>query len=155
MIKRKVWRETCVDDIPDDRRLIGSKYMFKKKRNGVYRARPVGLGYSQVPQVDHKDVVSDTTFRYVVVLTLMNKWEMEVVDIETAFLYGILEEEIFMKILEGLDVYKGCNFDEDKCLVLDKAIYGLVQAARQFHRRLTKAKEDDMDLINDLLMNIF
>ena len=70
--------------------------------------------------------------------------EMEVVDIETAFLYGILEEEIYMKILEGLDVYKGRNFNDNKCLVLDKAIYGLVQAAQQFHRRLTKAMEDDM-----------
>ena len=89
-------------------------------------------------------VVSDTTFRCVMVLALMNNWEMEVVDIETAFLYGILEEEICMKILEGLDIYKGCDFDEDKCLVLDKAIYGLVQAARQFHKRLTKAMEEDM-----------
>ena len=43
MIKRKVWRETNVDEIPDDRRLIGSKWVFKKKRNGVYRARLVGL----------------------------------------------------------------------------------------------------------------
>ena len=43
-------------------------------------------------------------------------------------------EEIFMKILEGLDIYKGCDFDEDTSLVLDKAIYGLVQAARQFHK---------------------
>ena len=98
--------------------------------------------------MDHNDnflpVVSDTTFRCVMVLVLMNNWEMEVVDIETAFLYGILEEEIFMKIPEGLNVYKGCHFDEDKCLVLDKAINGLVQAARQFHRRLTKAMEDDM-----------
>ena len=45
-----------------------------------------------------------------------------------------------MKIPEGLDVYN----NEDKCLLLDKAIYGLVQAARQFHRRLTTAMEDDM-----------
>ena len=74
----------------------------------------MGLGYSHVPRVDHKDnflsVVSDTTFRYVMVLALMNNWEMEVVDIKTAFLYGILEEEIFMKIPEGLDVYKGCEY---------------------------------------------
>ena len=49
------------------------------------------------------------------VLVLMNNWEMEVVDIETAFLYGILEEEIFMKIPEGLNVYyNGCHFGEDK-----------------------------------------
>ena len=86
MIKRKVWRETYVDQIPNDRRLIGSKWLFKKKRNGVYRARLVGLGYSQVPGVDHKDnfspVVSDTSFRCEMVLALMNNWEMEVVDTE-------------------------------------------------------------------------
>ena len=40
---------------------------------------------------------------------------MEVVNIETAFFYGILEEEIFMKVPEGLDIYKGSDFDEDKC----------------------------------------
>ena len=85
----------------------------------MYRARLVGLGYSQIPGVDHKDnflpVVSNTTFRCVMVLALMNNWEMEVVDIETAFLYGILEEEIFMKIPEGLNVYyNGCHFGEDK-----------------------------------------
>ena len=31
-----------------------------------------------------------------------------------------------------------------KYLVLDKAINGLIQAARQFHKRLTKAMEEDM-----------
>ena len=38
MIKRQVWRETDIDQIPSNRRLIGSKWVFKKKRNGVYRA---------------------------------------------------------------------------------------------------------------------
>ena len=110
MIERKVWRETNIDDIPEDsRRLIGSKSMFKKKRNGVYRARLVGLGYFRILGVDHKDnfslVVSHTTFRCVMVLVLINNWEMEVMDIETAFLYDILEELIFMKMPEGLDIY--------------------------------------------------
>ena len=36
MIKREVWRKTNVAEIPGDRRLIGSKWVFKKKRNGVY-----------------------------------------------------------------------------------------------------------------------
>ena len=41
-----------------------------------------------------------------------------------------------MKIPEG---YKECiqDYDEDKALKLDKAIYGLVQAARQFWKKLT------------------
>ena len=134
MTKRKVWRKANLKEIPKDRRLIGSKWVFKKKRNGVYRARLVGLGYSQIPGVDHKDnfspVVTDTTFRCVLVIALLNEWNMEVVDIETAFLYGVLDEEIYMKIPEGLEDYMDTSFGGDECLILDKAIYGLVQAAR-------------------------
>ena len=55
MTKRGVWRKANVKEIPKGRRLIGTKWVFKKKRNGVYRARLVGLGYSQIPGVDHKD----------------------------------------------------------------------------------------------------
>ena len=61
--------------------------------------------------MDHKDnfspVVTDTTFRCVLVIALLEGWDMEVVDIETAFLYGILDEEIFMKMPEGLEVLYG------------------------------------------------
>jgi hypothetical protein len=50
-------------------------------------------------------------------------------DLETAFLYGELEEEIFMKIPEGFT--EDQEFYEMKELKLNKAIYGLVQAARK------------------------
>ena len=74
----------------------------------------VGLGYSQIPGINHKDnfssVVTDTTFRCELVIALLNEWNMEVVDIETAFLYGVLDEEIYMKIPEGLEDYMGTGF---------------------------------------------
>ena len=72
---------------------------------------------------------------------------MEVVDIETAFLYGVLDEEIFMKIPEGLDEYLESTFENNECLILDKAIYGLVQATRQFHKKLTKVMENKMGFL--------
>ena len=72
---------------------------------------------------------------------------MEVVDIETAFLYGVLDEAIFMKIPEGLDLYLESAFENDECLILDKAIYGLVQAARQFHKKLTNVMEIEMGFL--------
>ena len=64
------------------------------------------------------------------VIALLNDWNMEVVDIETAFLYGVLDEEIYMKMPEGLENYMEAIFGGDECLILDKVIYGLVQAAR-------------------------
>ena len=154
MIKREVWKHTKTVDIPSDRRLIGSRCVLKKKRIGVYRARLVGLGYSQIPGVDHKDnfspVVTDSIFRCVLVITLMQGWIMEVVDIETAFLYGILDEEIYVKIPEGLETYLETNCEEEDCLVLDEAIYGLVQAARQFHKRSTSVMENEMGFMKCL-----
>ena len=55
------------------------------------------------------------------------KWETEIIDIETAFLCGNLEEEIHLKITSK-------KIEKNDCLILDQAIYGLVQAASQFFR---------------------
>ena len=127
MIKKKVWRQTKTKKIPKDKRSIGSKWVFRKKINGVFRARLVGLGYSQIPGVDYKDnfspVVTDTTFWCVLVVALMREWKLEVVNIETAFLYGVFNKEISMKMPEGLDIYLESNLENDECLILDKAIY--------------------------------
>ena len=70
---------------------------------------------------------------------------MKIVDIETAFLYGELEEEIFMKIPEGLDLVIDDDLDYDDCLLLEKSMHGLVQAARQFLRKLIDVMVNKMD----------
>ena len=54
----------------------------------------------------------------------------KIVDVETAFLYGELEEQIFMDIPLGMEEAKS-----DQALELQKCIYGLVQAARQYFKK--------------------
>ena len=44
MINRGVWRKIDKVKIPENRRLIGNKWVFKIKRDGSYRARLVALG---------------------------------------------------------------------------------------------------------------
>ena len=149
MIKRKVWRHTNKSKVPTDRRIIGNKWVFKRKQNGVYRARLVGLGIAQIPGVDHKDnfspVISEVAFRCVLALVLVHGWTMEIVDVVTAFLYGELDETIYMTIPEGLDRHVDQVFKEDDCMILDKSIYGLVQAARQFHKKLFHVMTKEMN----------
>jgi Reverse transcriptase (RNA-dependent DNA polymerase) len=53
-----------------------------------------------------------------------------IVDVETAFLHGELQEEIYMNIPEDM------NSDSNSCLLLTKTIYGLVQSAREFYKKL-------------------
>ena len=74
----------------------------------------------------------------------MHDWCFEIVDIETAFLYGELEEEICMKIPEGLSIHSDIEYSEEDCLILDRSIYGLVQAARQFHKKFISVLMRDM-----------
>jgi len=70
------------------------------------------------------------------VLRLMFGFHAVLLDVETAFLYGKLEEEIYMEIPSG---YKEVYQDPGKgtVLKLQMAMYGLVQAARQWFKRLS------------------
>ena len=113
------------------------KWVFKIKRNGIFHARLVACGYSQIPGVDftenYSPVINDITFRVLLVISMLNRhYKNVLVDVETAFLHGDLEEEIFMECPEGMKAGR------DECLRLNKTIYGLVQSARQFFKKLTE-----------------
>ena len=112
--------------------------LFKIKRDGTYRARLVALGYSQIPGVDYTDnfapVAHDVNFRVALARMMVEKLDSLVMDVETAFLYGDIEEEIFMKSPLGLEEIDPGSSPED-CYQLKKGIYGLCQAARQFWKK--------------------
>jgi hypothetical protein len=105
MEKRNVWQIIDQTMMPKERKVIGCKWVFKKKMNGDNRARLVTQGLSRVPGVDFPEnfapVIDDISFR--IVLSLIQKWGCNAfaLDVETAFLYGSLEEEIYMRIPEG------------------------------------------------------
>jgi Reverse transcriptase (RNA-dependent DNA polymerase) len=65
----------------------------------------VAKGFSQIPgydfQENHAPVVSDTTLHVLMVIKTLLKLEGGQFDIETAFLYRELEEELWTEIPEG------------------------------------------------------
>ena len=88
----------------------------------------------KIPGVDytesHSPVVNDVTIRIILVLVLMYDWVCESIDVETAFLYGVLKELVYLKIPEGFNEFCDMTATDDDVVVLDKALYGLVQACR-------------------------
>lgn len=144
---KRVWQFMRKRDLPFGRKTIGNRWVYIIKDDGRYRARTVAKGYSQIPGKDfhenHAPVVHDTSFHLTLVQKMMYKLNSRQFDIETAFLYGDLEEEIYMEFPDGYEEYlaneKGCNFTSSEyCVILKKALYGLVQAARQWWKKITE-----------------
>ena len=128
------------NDCPNNCRLVGCRW------NGVYCARLVAKGFSQIPGVDftynYSPVVNVVTFKDVVARMIIENLKGKVVDIDNAFLNGDLDHEIYMKIPEGYDEVINPRVDKEDCLILQKAIYGLVQAARQFWMKIVDKMQE-------------
>ena len=93
--------------MPPNRRLIDSKWVFKNKRYGQFRALLVVWGCTQVPGIDftenYSPVVTDFMPGFILIMWLINKWDSQTTDIETAFLYVVLEADIYLKIPQGME----------------------------------------------------
>ncbi|CAI7775683.1 unnamed protein product [Closterium sp. NIES-53] len=91
---------------------ITSKWLFKIKSDADgkierYKSRLVAKGYQQKEKVDCKElfapVVKPTTLRTLLAGAAIKGWVVKQMDVTTAFLNGVLEEEIFMAQPEGFD----------------------------------------------------
>ena len=103
----------------------------------MYQVHLVACGYSQVLNINFSEnyslVVNDITFHILLLMVLHFGYLTKIVNIETAFLHGDLDKEIYMECPQGMvDVKK------DNCIILNKCIYGLVQAARQNYKKAVK-----------------
>ena len=97
---------------------MGFKWVFVRKRNENnevtrYKARLVAQGFSQRPGIDYEEtyspVVDAITLRYLISLTVCENLDMHLMDVVTAYLYGSLENEIYMKIPEGFKIPESYN----------------------------------------------
>ena len=69
-----------------------------------YKARLVAQGFSQRPGIDYEEtyspVMDATTFRYLIYLAVSEGLDMRLMDVVTAYLYGSLDTNVYMKIPE-------------------------------------------------------
>lgn len=64
-----------------------------------YKERLVANWFSQIPGVDYNEIYSfvmdGITFRFLIGMAVSNKLDMQLMDVVTSYLYGLLEKEIY------------------------------------------------------------
>ena len=152
--KRELWEKAMNDEMkshyenktwilvekPRDQKILSNRWVLTVKLNPDnserYKARLVIKGCSQKEGIDYKETYSPVarfdTIRLMLSIAAKNNLQLGQFDIKTAFLYGSLKEDIYMKQPQGYE--DGTN----RVCKLLKSLYGLKQSPRCWTERFTK-----------------
>nr|GEU75380.1 retrovirus-related Pol polyprotein from transposon TNT 1-94 [Tanacetum cinerariifolium] len=128
--------------LPTNKTPIGCKWVYRIKyfTDGAvekYKARLVAKGFTQKEGIDFKEIFARVakmvTVRVVIAVAIHNNWYLEQLDVNNAFLHGDLFEEVYMKVLQGY----ATSLPPNTVCKLNKSLYGLKQANRQWFTKLT------------------
>ena len=155
LLTKGAWR--ILDRNQAHHRPLTVKWVFKVKKNedgglDKFKARLVVRGFEQQPGFDYNQTFASVarvaTWRILLTVAACLDWEIEQMDVSTAFLEGDLDEEVFIEMPEGLLEYfdqhpedRPPGFSTERICKLTKSLYGLKQAPRQWQKKLKKALE--------------
>ena len=124
--------------------VLGSRLLFKIKSDGRYKTRWVIRGDQQKEGIDYDEtfapVVRYTTLRTMLAKAAATDMLLESMDVDTAFLYGELDdgEDVFTTLPPDFELpveFAGVP-RSDLCCKLLKSVYGLKQAPRKWNQKL-------------------
>ena len=108
--QREVFKRVKISDVPKNKRLIGSRWVFERRKDGQFRARIVAQGFTQVPGIDfkysHAPVINNVTFHLLLIEWFVNEnWvtsnQTKHIDVEYHFVRELIEDgklKLFMSV---------------------------------------------------------
>ena len=112
ILKNNAWE---IDPRPVDKSMVGSRWIYKVKKaaNGSvekYKAKFLAWGFSQIEGIDYEETFAPITryssMRTILSLSAQMGWHIHQMDVKTAFLNGIIEEEVYIEQPEGFEIFK-------------------------------------------------
>ena len=80
------------------------------------------------------------TFRFLISLAVSEGLDMRLMDVITAYLYGSMDNDIYMKIPEGFELPDANNTKPRSMysIKLQRSLYGLKQSGCMWYNRLSE-----------------
>jgi hypothetical protein len=125
---------------PKNQQVIDNRWVYKIKRNEdgsvqKYKARLVARGFRQVAGIDYNETFSPVTkfdsIRMILCVAASEKLILKQFDVKTAFLYGNIDEILYMQQPDGY------QDGTKRVCKLNRSLYGLKQASRCWNQRFT------------------
>ncbi|GJW13291.1 putative ribonuclease H-like domain-containing protein [Tanacetum coccineum] len=129
---QEVW--TLVE-LPNGKRAIGTKWVFRNKKDerGIViknKARLVAQGYTQEEGIDYDEIFAPVArieaIRLFLAYASFKDFMVYQMDVKSAFLYGKIEEEVYVYQLPGFED----PYFPDRVYKVEKTLYGLHQAPK-------------------------
>lgn len=126
-------------ELPKGVKPIGTRWVFALKRDGAgnivrFKARLVAKGFMQREGIDYDETFAPvskyTSVRVLLALAAAHGWDVQQLDVKTAFLQGDVDKEVHVQQPAGYEDGTG------RVCLLRKALYGLKQAPRAWHQKL-------------------
>jgi hypothetical protein len=126
---------------PKGKSVVTSRWLYKTKYAAdenieKHKARYVARGFSQIEGADYDEMFSPVA-RYTYIQRIIDivaemGWRIHQMDINTSFLNGFIEEEVYIEQPQGFEVLGR----ESHVSLLRKALYGLKKAPRAWYSRI-------------------
>src|SRR5258708_5032065 len=132
---------TLVNHTPDICNIVGCHFVLQKKcgtdgKVTQFKACLIAQGFSQWEGINYSEtfapVVKSASLHVFLAICAHHGWHIRQMDIKSAYLNGVLSEDIYMWQPKGYEE-KG---SEEKIAKLQKGLYGLKQAGREWYATL-------------------
>ena len=139
-VMNKTLRIVSLDEVPDKKDLVPTRFVYAIKRSGAYKSRLVAQGHRQQWDIlqDNSSPTADiVTLRLLLQLTVQNNWTLKSVDFEAAYLNAKLPVKLYATAPPGFEACRP-DFDRSKsCFLVERCLYGLRASGSLWYTHLS------------------